>query len=1015
MKTKQHVLRITLLLASVVALFGASALDHSPAAWAAPAGSQPAGPAAAGPQATLPATTCSLAGSTRTCEVWARAGTLTLPDSTVVSIWGFADGAAQPAALPGPQLIVNQGERVEVTLHNDLAGETVSLSFPGQDLVPDMTGIVSGASATYVFTPTLPGTFSYEAGLTPNGGRQVAMGLFGALIVRPAADPLWAYDADSAFDDEALVVINGIDPDFNNDPAGFALQDYKPSYWLVNGQSYPDADPIDTAPGNRVLLRYLNGGVENYYMALLGVHQTFIGIDGNRIPITNTYSLVSQAIASGQTMDAIVTIPSQVSVGTRFPLFNPSLQLHNAGALAANNRVGFGGLLTFLQIAGGNPVPDVGPLASNVTVAPSPTAGNNGATLSADLDETDTGGANIVEWEYFINDLGAPGTGYTATITSPAVTLNVTATVTSATLAALPAGDVIFYVHGRDASGNWGPVGSAVLDLVIDGPVIRGMVLTSSPANGTLDVRVRATADERPTADNLDVVGAEYFIDTPGAPGMGTVMLLNITGPVVEASANIPAAVVDGLSEGTHTVYIRASDELGNWGGLGTIDLVVDKTGPSAAGLSLLPNPNNGTLPLNTSIYAVRLRAIVGDQSIVQRAEGFIDYAGSAEDPDGSGFPLVAADALYNSTVEEVYFDIPLSTIRLLAAGPHTIDFHGKDTAGNWGPLGSMTLVVDKTGPATSGALTLPNPTLGATTVLLIASSTDPLNGGASGSNLVAAEWFVGFDPGPGFGTAMTAADGSFNSASEAIRATVDVSGWPNGNHVISVRARDAAGNWGPVTTTSLTVSGNTPAAIFNNGFETGDLTGWGQAVGAVAVTDAAALEGGFGLQATLSQNPAYVVDQRPMAEASYRASFLFHPNGADTAGEQHDLFVGRSVDGTVLFGIAFERSVDGPEVRAWVRQGGVEASTGWNHVADAPNHLEIVWEAGADATFAFLLDGVEVETLTGLDTSAYRLEEVWLGPSGNLSAGMSGVEFFDSFQSVRSITYSVFLPMVMR
>ena len=142
----------------------------------------------------LPVDTCTLVDTTRTCELWAMPGEITMPDGAVVPIWGFADNAAGPALLPGPMLIANQGETLEVVLHNELLAETVALEFPGQpDLLPDLAGVAAGGSTTYTFPVNNPGTFLYEAGLTENGTRQVAMGLYGALIVRPPT-PGQAYD-----------------------------------------------------------------------------------------------------------------------------------------------------------------------------------------------------------------------------------------------------------------------------------------------------------------------------------------------------------------------------------------------------------------------------------------------------------------------------------------------------------------------------------------------------------------------------------------------------------------------------------------------------------------------------------------------------------------------------------------------------------------------------------------------------------------------------------------------------
>ena len=64
----------------------------------------------------------------------------------------------------------------------------MSLTFPGQmGVIADLVGVAAGSVVTYTFSSAQPGTFLYEAGLTPNGPRQVAMGLYGGLVVRPPA------------------------------------------------------------------------------------------------------------------------------------------------------------------------------------------------------------------------------------------------------------------------------------------------------------------------------------------------------------------------------------------------------------------------------------------------------------------------------------------------------------------------------------------------------------------------------------------------------------------------------------------------------------------------------------------------------------------------------------------------------------------------------------------------------------------------------------------------------------
>jgi len=976
-------------------------------------------------EATLPAATCSLVGLTRTCELWATTGTLTLVDGAVVPIWGYTDVNGGSAQLPGPTLIANEGETIEIILHNTLTF-TTSLSVPGQDLVPDLDGIAPGGTKTYTFTAANVGTYAYEAGLSLSqtgfeGYRQVMMGLFGALIVRPAGQPTWAYsDAGSAFDDEALLVFSEIDPAFNAAPDTFPMIDYQPRYWLINGQSYSQTATILTAPGNTVLLRYLNAGVQERTIGLLGLRQTVLGEDSSALPVINRYTVVAETLGAGQALDTLAQIPVSVTVGTLFPLYNTGLQqLHNNGQLSGGT-VAFGGIITFLEVVGGSSLPDVGPLASAVTVSPNPATGLNDVILSAVLDETTTGASNVVAAEYFTDTLGAEGSGIPITVPVPGVTVNVSATISAATLSGWPHGDITFYVRGQDANGNWGPVSSDVLDLVKTGPEVRGMSLTPTHANGTRSVAIQATADDSRIGE-VDVVAAEYFIDAPGVNGSGNPMNLNMIAPLVSLNASIPAATVNALPEGDHTIYIHAQDALGNWGDFATIALVVDKTGPLATGLSLGPNPNNGTLSINSSSYAVRLEASFSDMGVatspIARAEGFIDTAGAT----GSGFPFFPRDAVFNGITEPGFVDIPLSTIRMLSPGEHTILFRAMDAAGNWGSLASMSIIIDKTGPASSNLYTVPPDPLppAITFITLFGDITDPPNGSAPASSLAAAEWFRGTDPGKGSANPMTAFDGAFDSPNEQAVATINVGSWPNGTHVIYVRGKDRAGNWGEVISTTINVSGNVLAALLVNGFETGDLTGWAAATGGVSVSPEAAMDGGqYGLRAPLNGlTPAYVVDETPTAAASYHVSFFFDPNSVDTFGEAVDIFVGRNADNAPIFGIQFESSAGIPEVRAWALSNGSPIYTAWHDIADAPQKLELVWWSQTDGSLSLWLDGVQLEALNGLDTSADLLEKIWLGPSQGLTGAMSGVFYFDGFNSrleYFNIT-RIYLPMMVR
>jgi len=120
------------------------------------------------------------------------------------------------------------------------------------------------------------------------------------------------------------------------------------------------------------------------------------------------------------------------------------------------------------------------------------------------------------------------------------------------------------------------------------------------------------------------------------------------------------------------------------------------------------------------------------------------------------------------------------------------------------GRINAAAAVVDTTGPVTSSVGVSPDPTNGAASVTLTATVDDSATGG---SNIAAAEYFVNAPGAAGTGTAMGAADASFNSVSEAVIASVDVSALALGSHTLYVRGQDSAGNWGGTQLAAFDVS----------------------------------------------------------------------------------------------------------------------------------------------------------------------------------------------------------------
>ena len=279
--------------------------------------------------------------STRHIDLWTASGSATMPDGQSISIWGFTDqdpANGGVASLPGPALEVNQGEDVTVTLHNTLDSNASFMS-AGMKMVPDTTGVATGDQKDYTFTADKPGTYLYESAVEPQ--KEVQMGLYGALIVRPN-DPGQAYnDPSTAYDREAVMVLSEIDPAFHQSPNDYDPSKYAPKYFLINGKAYPQTDPITAGAGQKVLFRYVNAGYTDHTLQLLGMRQSVLASDGNLLD--HPLSTFSQTVAPGETYDLVSTVPANAAAGTKFPLYSAQMDVTNGGGDSP------GGMTTFVE------------------------------------------------------------------------------------------------------------------------------------------------------------------------------------------------------------------------------------------------------------------------------------------------------------------------------------------------------------------------------------------------------------------------------------------------------------------------------------------------------------------------------------------------------------------------------------------------------------------------------------------------------------------------------------------
>jgi len=272
----------------------------------------------------------------------ASAGYISVADGASIYSWGYSTGGTMQ--LPGPTLIVNEGDEVTITLVNSLptAAGNVSIIFPGHAMT-SITGGVDGdltkeapvgGTVTYTFTANNPGTYQYHSGTRPD--LQIEMGLYGALIVRPSSSTSCGYNHDdSCFDRENLFLLSEIDMQVHQaaelqasgaGPIVIPQGEYISEYWLINGRAAPDTmaaagnevlptQPYNAMarmhPGEKLLMRVIGAGRESHPFHFHGNHAQVLARDGRLLLSASDNTQLAGPLlftipaAPGSTTDAI--------------------------------------------------------------------------------------------------------------------------------------------------------------------------------------------------------------------------------------------------------------------------------------------------------------------------------------------------------------------------------------------------------------------------------------------------------------------------------------------------------------------------------------------------------------------------------------------------------------------------------------------------------------------------------------------------------------------------------------
>lgn len=477
-----------------------------------------------------------------------------------------------------------------------------------------------------------------------------------------------------------------------------------------------------------------------------------------------------------------------------------------------------------------------GPLTVINAHGPDPNNGEVPENVQFNVSDVTTGNSNVVKAEIFIDSIGSDGTGgtipfsYSVAAAPPAPSVNFSFDIPLVDIQQLADGDHTIHIHGQDATGKWGPFASVKFTIRRDreGPI----TTIAAPPNpvpavndGTVNEVLTIASVSDVTTGNHNVVAIECFLDNRGDPAsVCPLPPLPPPAPTIgPLTITIPAATIAALSDGTHTIWVRGRDSLGNWGPFvsAVFKKQKDIVGPTVplASLSVLPpvNPPVPPVYVNEVITATCDDTASGNHNIAA-AEFFLDVQGQP----GSGTAMTAINPVgFNlSPITQVQGIIPAAQVAALADGQHTVYVRCQDDQGNWGPFTSGTFIKgsDTQGPLSQ--ITNVNPLvtdgldIGGNAVpgekVTFNWTSDDTNRG--NNNVVAIFGYLDSTPlnpctapDPRVTLVITSPIGIVINGTGEISAA-NVQALTDGTHTIYVQGRDAVGNCGPLASATFQV-----------------------------------------------------------------------------------------------------------------------------------------------------------------------------------------------------------------
>lgn len=273
-------------------------------------------------------------GEVKVFELTARPVRWPILKDVIVTVWAYN------GTVPGPMIRVTEGDRVRITIKNELP-DTTSIHWHGLPVSNEMDGvppftqkaIEPGETFTYEFTAPPVGTFMYHSHVDTD--KQIMLGLYAPFII----DPKTPETVKLTVDEVLMLSEWTIGVDGQTYPS-MPMAGAEPNYFTVNGKSFPETQSVTVKKGDVVRLRLAGIGQFAHPMHLHGASFKIVAADGNPVPE-----------AAQLTRDTVTVNPGE-RYDIEFTATNPGTWVLHCHVLhhVTNNNVEPGGLIYTIKV-----------------------------------------------------------------------------------------------------------------------------------------------------------------------------------------------------------------------------------------------------------------------------------------------------------------------------------------------------------------------------------------------------------------------------------------------------------------------------------------------------------------------------------------------------------------------------------------------------------------------------------------------------------------------------------------